>query len=150
MKLTRRDTIKSILTAAAVSAVPAVAKAAIEAEPMSKAERIYASIKELISKCEAERGLPFDPKWDYIHIWLPASFNRYDIDATAKCFQREFPTFRKFCFKVFTAINVLDVNIYRIANSDYSDGDESFEIDPTYCSHAVMFLDDGQIVSDKF
>lgn len=150
MSITRRDTIKSILAAAAVSAVPAVAEAAIDAKPQTKAESIYAKIKELISECEKKRDLPFDPQRDAISIHLPASFNRYDIDAMSRCLKREFPTCRKFYFKVFTILNWLHVDISRIAKADYSDGDEIFEIDPTYYSFATMFLDNGQIVAGKF
>lgn len=150
MSLTRRDTIKSILSAAALSAVPAVAKAAIDAKPLTKAESIYAKIKELISKCEIERGLPLDPQMDIISINLPASFNRHDIDVMSRCFQKEFPTFRKSNFRVFKTLNGIVVDIARIADADYSDGDESLVIDPTYGICATMALDNGQIVTCKF
>lgn len=147
MSLTRRDTIKSILAAAAVAAAPAVAEAAIAAKPLTKAESIYARIKELISKCEAERGLPFDPQWDSVIICLPASFDISDINATSKCFRMEYPTWRWGGFKVLKVANCLVVKIFRVVDRDKES--VLYEIDPKYSIFATMFLDNGQIVTGK-
>ena len=148
MSLTRRDTIKSILSAAAVSAVPAVAEAAIAPNPPTKAESIYARIKELISKCEKERGLPFDPQRDGIHIWLPSTSTPSDLKATENCFLQDHPTWLRIRFKVLDTDDVLGVNIFRVVNAD--EGRGLYEIDPAYCATAVLSLRDGQIVTYKF
>lgn len=148
MSLTRRDTIKSILSAAAVSAVPAVAEAAIAAKPPTKVESIYARIKELISKCEAERGLPFDPQWDIVSISLPASFDLSDLNETSTCFRMEYPTWRWGGFKVFKVVNCLEVKIFRVVDAD--EGSDLYEIDPAYCASAVLSLRDGRIATSKF
>lgn len=148
MNTTRRDAIKSILSAAAVSAVPAVAEAAIAPKFPTKAESIYARIKELISKCEAERGLPFDPQWDLVSIYLPASFDISDLNATSKCFRMEYPSWRWGGFQVFKSAVFLEVEISRVVDTD--EESSLYEIDPKYCSYAAMFLDNGQIVAGKY
>lgn len=146
MNTTRRDTIKSILAAAAIAAVPAVAEAAIAAKPLTKAESIYAKIKELISKCEKERGLPFDPQRDRVIICLPASFDLSDINETSKCFRMEYPSWRWGGFKVFKSADCLTVKISRMVDAD--EGSSLYEIDPAYSVAAVLFL--GQIVTFKY
>lgn len=143
MNTTRRDTLKSILAATAVAAVPAVVEAAIAAKPPTKAESIYAKIKELISKCEKERDLPFDPQRDIIEIYLPASFNRCDIDATTKCFLREYPTCRWFGFKSFKTFNGLTVDIDRVVDAD--DMGELHEIYPAFGTWSYMRFEDGKV-----
>ena len=148
MNLTRRDAIRSILAAAAVSAVPAVAKAAIDAKPLTKAESIYARIKELISRCEKMRDLPFDPKRDIIAIRLPASFGKGNLNATETLFQREYPTCLGYGFEVLKYADCIDVEINRVVDAD--EGSDLYEIDPKYCSLATMFLDNGQIVAGKY
>ena len=149
MNTTRRDAIRSILAAAAVSAVPAVAEAAIAAKPPTKVERIYAKIKELISLCEKERGLPFDPQWDSIMISLPVSFTLSNLIAMSKCFQMEYPTWGRGRFKFFKFAHCLEVEISRVV-VDADEGSALYEIAPRYCSFATMFLDNGQIVAGKF
>ena len=148
MNTTRRDTIKSILAAAAVSAVPAVAEAAIAAKPPTKAESIYPRIKELISKCEKERDLPFDPQWDSVSISLPASFDLSDLNETSTCFREEYPTWRWGGFKFFNfTTDGLEVKIFRVVDAD--DGSGLYKIDQKYCSFATMFFDNGQILAGK-
>ena len=150
MNTTRRDTIKSILAAAAVSAVPAVAKAAIDAKPLTKADSIYAKIKALISECEKERGLPFDPQRDGIHIWLPSRCPPSDLKATENCFLQDHPNCLRVSFNVLDTADVLDVNIHRIVEPEDSIGAELYEIDPTQSVWSVLFLQDGQMITSKY
>ena len=150
MNITRRDTLKSILAAAAVSAVPAVAEAAIDAKPQTKAESIYAKIKELISLCEKERDLPFDPQWDGIHIRLPSTCTPSDLQATENCFLQDHPNCLRVSCKVLNTVDVLDVNLHRIVEPEDSIGAELYEIDLKYCSFATMFFDNGQMVAGKY
>lgn len=148
MSLTRRDTIKSILAAAAVAAVPAVAEAALKTQPPTKAESIYAKIKELLSRCEAERGLPFDHQWDSITICLPVTFDISDLNATSRCFRMEYPNWRWGGFKIFKHSHCLEVDIFRMVDADNGNG--LYAIDTQKCSYATMFLNDGQIISGKY
>lgn len=143
MNITRRDTIKSILSAAAVSAVPAVAEAALETKTPTKAESIYARIKELISNCEKKRGLPFDPQRDIIEIYLPAFLDHSDMEATTKCFLREYPTCRWFGFKSFKTFNGLTVDINRVVDAD--DMGELHEIYPEFGTWSYMRFEDGKV-----
>lgn len=149
MSLTRRDAIKAAIATAAVAATPLAVKAAIAAKPPTKVESIYARIKELISRCEKERDLPFDPQWDSIIISLPRSFDISDINATSTRFRNEYPTWRWGGFKFFKfTTDGLEVKIFRVVDAD--DGCGLYKIDQNYCCFATMFFDNGQIVAGKF
>ena len=112
MSITRRDTIKSILSAAAaISAVPAVAKVVLKTNPPTKAESIHARIKKLISKIETIRESPINGRMDYIGISLPFNCNRDEISS---CFFKEFPELRpNTSFNNFQTWDCLMVNINR-------------------------------------
>lgn len=140
MNLTRRQALKSLAVTAALAVVPSTVKAidispkpkAVVSYTPTKAESIYAKIKELISKCEKERGLPFDPQRDIISIYLPASFGKGDLNATATLFQRDYPTCLRCAFRVFYRVEAIDVNMHRVADEGDSEGAVIWEVDPKY------------------
>lgn len=115
MNTTRRDTIKSILAAAAVAAVPTMA-AAVVPEPFTKYDSIYRHIIFLLSIIQERRGFPYDQEKDRIEIVVP-----FDCEATQirKHFVEAFPVAKYYGhFNAFQTWDCLMVRVNRFVNAD--------------------------------
>lgn len=142
MNTTRRDTIKSILAAAAVAAVPTMAAAAVP-KTFTKYDSIYLRIIFLLSVIQKRRGFPYDQENDRIEIVIP-----FDCEATEirNRFIKAFPVAKYYGhFNAFQNWDCLLVRVNRFVNADSHQQGEDMKWDLMNEVWAWMTpIDDGK------
>ena len=149
MNITRREAVKSILSAAAVAAAPTMVDAAVGpiaitgAQPSpTKTEKLCDHIECLLDLIHGRRGFPYDHEKDAIKITVP-----FDCDSKyiANRFVKEYPTSKYYGkFKAFLSYDCLLVEVNRFANADsYEEGqDMIFSED---CTWGFMLFDGPKV-----